>query len=137
MLNRIDPFADFFRFTPVRVPDAPRHFRPAVDVRETDAAFVVATDLPGVSADDIAVDVEKDVLVIRAQRATESDAAEPGAGEGYRVRERFRGTYERRFTLPETVDADAIEAQLADGVLTLTLPKREAPSARRIAINAA
>ena len=81
-------------------------------------------------AEDFDVDVEKNVLTIRGERKL----AKEGDEEGYRRVERFYGSFSRSFSLPETVDADAIEAKLADGVLELRVPKREAPAAKKIAI---
>jgi HSP20 family protein len=115
-----------------RVQDEPTDWSPAVDVRETDKAFVVTADLPGVSAQDLEITTDKGVLTIRGTR--------PAAGEEpnrYRRVERAYGKFARRFTLPETAKVDAIEAKTAHGVLTVTIPKREAVQPRRIEIAAA
>ena len=138
MLTRFDPFADFFRYAPLAAAanegSRPAYFRPAVDIRETDEAYEVVAELPGVAAENVSVDVEKNVLTLVAER---SEVSEEEA-KGYRHVERVRGTFRRSFTLPDTVDDEAIEASLANGVLTVRLPKREAPTgARKIAINAA
>ncbi len=82
-------------------------------------------------AEDIHLDVEKNVLTLRGERQLE----EVTDGSDYKRVERSYGTFTRSFTLPETVDDEGIEAKLTDGVLTVRLPKREAPSARRIEVS--
>jgi HSP20 family protein len=105
---------------------------PAVDIRETDKAFVINADLPGVAAQDVEITSDKGVLTIRGTRA--NDASEPNA---YSRVERAYGKFARRFTLPETANVDAIAAKSANGVLTVTIPKQEAVQPRRIEIAAA
>lgn len=129
MLTRWDPFTEMSRLQDAlaRRPE----FRPAVDIHESDEAFTLFVEVPGMKAEDVHVDVEKNVLTIKGERSENRDATE----EGYRRIERFRGTFTRSFTLPQTVDDEAIDAKLEDGVLKLVLPKRSAPGARRIAVN--
>ncbi len=104
-----------------------------VDVRRTDAAYVLTAELPGVKLEDIAITIENDVLTIAAD--LQHIAREER--EGYLIRERRGGHIERSFTL-EGIDQSAISASAADGLLTITLPK-EAPAEgkgpRRIAIS--
>jgi len=89
------------------------------DVIETENAIQVKMDLPGLSLEDIEVQLEGDTLTIRAERKVEKVA-------GKLLRnERFYGSYSRTFVLPETIDGGKPEAQYAHGVLTVTLPKRE------------
>ena len=134
MLVRWDPFEEmnrlhdhFFRGWGANNRQA---FQLAVDIREDEKAFVVEADVPGLSAGDINVDVEKNVLTIRGEHNTEKQETE---GK-YRRVERQYGAFSRSFTLPETVDSESIGADLADGVLTLTLPKKEAPTPRKISV---
>jgi HSP20 family protein len=105
---------------------------PAVDVRETDKAYVLTADLPGVNPQDIEVTAEKGELLLKGTRA--ATAADEN---GYSRIERLSGRFERRFTLPESADAEAIEAKSAHGVLTLTIPKRAQLQPRKIAVQAA
>lgn len=104
-----------------------------VDVRKTDAAYILTAELPGVKLEDIAITVENDTLTI----AAEINHVAREEREGYLVRERRGGHIERSFTL-EGIDQNAISASAADGLLTITLPK-EAPAEgkgpRRIAIS--
>jgi len=111
---------------------AKQAFQVAVDIREEDDAFFVDAEVPGLSADEVKIDVEKNVLTIRGERKVEKEELEGT----YRRVERQYGSFSRSFTLPETVDADHISADLKDGVLALRLPKKEAPSPRTIAVKA-
>jgi HSP20 family protein len=106
-------------------------FRVAVDIREEDDAFYVDAEVPGMSADDIKVDVEKNVLTLSGERKIEKEETK----DKYRRVERQYGSFTRSFSLPETVDTENISADLKDGVLELKLPKKEAPIPRKIAVN--
>ncbi|HYM43083.1 MAG TPA: Hsp20/alpha crystallin family protein [Steroidobacteraceae bacterium] len=106
---------------------------PHVDVREEAERFVVTADLPGVEGKDIEITADKGVLTIRGERRAEKKAA----GEGYERFERASGTFLRRFTLPESVDAEAIKATHVNGVLELSIPKRPQEQPRRISVEAA
>jgi HSP20 family protein len=105
---------------------------PAVDVQETKDAFVITADLPGVQPDDIDVTMENGMLSLRGRRASEKRTEE----QGYRRIERISGEFFRRFTLPDTADADAITAKTSNGVLTLTIGKRAEVQPRRIQVKA-
>lgn len=133
MLVRWDPFEEMNRLNDHLFGGrglTKQPFQVAVDIREEDDAFFVDAEVPGVSAEEVNVDVEKNVLTIRGERNVEKEE-----GEGiYKRIERRYGSFSRSFTLPETVDADNISADLKDGVLALRLPKKEAPSPRRIAV---
>jgi HSP20 family protein len=106
---------------------------PRVDIREEADRFVVVADLPGVEGKDIAITADKGVLTIKGERRSEKKASQAG----YERVERAAGTFLRRFTLPETVDADAIKATHVNGVLEVTIPKRPEVQPRRIEIQAA
>jgi len=111
---------------------AKQAFQVAVDIREEDDAFFVDAEVPGLTEKDVNIDVEKNVLTIRGERNVEKEESEGT----YRRIERQYGSFTRSFTLPETVDADHISADLKDGVLALRLPKKEAPTPRSISVNA-
>ncbi len=133
MLVRWDPFEEMNRlhdhFFGGRGLDT-QPFQVAVDIREENDAYFVDAEVPGLAAEDVNVDVEKNVLTIRGERKVEK---EEGEGKYKRIERRY-GSFSRSFTLPETVDADNISADLKDGVLALRLPKKEAPSPRTIAV---
>jgi HSP20 family protein len=111
---------------------AKQAFQVAVDIREEDDAFYVDAEVPGLAAEDVKVDVEKNVLTLSGERKVEKEESEGT----YRRVERQYGSFTRSFTLPETVDTDNISADLKEGVLALRLPKKEAPTPRKISVNA-
>jgi HSP20 family protein len=108
-------------------------FTPAVDIVETENAFVAKADLPGLTKDDIELSLEDGVLSISGERTFKHE--EKGEGKSFRRIERAYGSFRRAFTLPQGVDVDKVEASFTDGVLTLTLPKTEIVKARKIAIS--
>lgn len=102
-----------------------------VDISEDDKAIYIEADLPGVKKEDLKVTVEDNLLTIRAERRSETTENKKNF---YRT-ERVFGSLMRSFTLGENVNAEAIEAHFADGVLKLTLPKVEpVVKAKEIAI---
>ena len=106
---------------------------PHVDVREEAERFAVTADLPGVEGKDIEVTADKDVLTIRGERRSESKTS----ADGFERVERATGTFLRRFTLPESADAEAIKARHVNGVLEVSIPKRPQEQPRRISVQAA
>lgn len=105
-------------------------FAPAFAVKETAEAFVLSADLPGVAEADLEISVHADVLTVRGSRAAPAKLD----GERAAFDERAYGTFERRFTLGETADADKVSAALANGVLTVTVGKKAEAKPRKIAI---
>jgi HSP20 family protein len=105
---------------------------PHLDLRETDNAFIVEADLPGMSSDDIAVHVEGTTLMIAGERKAEQ-RQENGNFTRF---ERSFGKFQRALTLPAAVQVDAVDATYANGVLTVTVPKAEEAKVKRIAIKA-
>lgn len=105
---------------------------PAVDIKEEKDRYIIYADVPGVDPKDIEVTMEKGVLSIRGTRA--SEAAEEH--EGYKRVERSRGTFYRRFTLPDTADAERVSAKGRNGVLEVSIPKAEKLQPRKIAVEA-
>ena len=106
---------------------------PRVDIHEEDERFVVTADLPGVEGKDIEITAEKGVLTLKGERRSEKKSSK----DGFESIERASGTFLRRFTLPESVDAEAIKASHVNGVLEITIPKRPTEQPRRIDIQAA
>lgn len=103
---------------------------PAVDVREEKDRFVIHADLPGVDPKDIDVTMENGILTIRGHREETRKEDESG---WHRV-ERVSGSFYRRFSLPDTADAEHITAKTANGVLQLTIPKHERVKPRKISV---
>ena len=107
-----------------------RPWVPAVDIKETENELVLKADVPDVDMKDIDVRVENGTLTIRGERKFENEKKE---GSWHRV-ERSYGTFERAFTLPDTVDFNAVKADYKNGVLTIALPKKEVAKPRQIKI---
>jgi HSP20 family protein len=103
---------------------------PAINILEKDDSMQITADLPGLNPEDVEVTVEQGVLNIRGERKFE-DAAE---GETFHRVERLYGVFERNFTLPNSIDTDKIEAKFNNGVMVLTLPKREESKPRSVKI---
>ena len=106
---------------------------PAVDIVEEKERFVLKADLPGVGPEDIDVNMEDGVLSLSGERKPE-----PGSEiDGLRRVERASGRFYRRFSLPETANADDISARSANGILEISIPKAPEIQARRITVEAA
>jgi HSP20 family protein len=108
-----------------------RTWVPAMDVAERGDAYLVHTELPGVSPDQVEVSFEQNVLTIRGTKPASFDVNAEGELRLFAA-ERVSGTFERSVRLPEFVDADRIEASFTNGLLTITVPKAEAAKPRRI-----
>ncbi|MGW5877145.1 Hsp20/alpha crystallin family protein [Nocardiopsis terrae] len=128
MLMRTDPFREFDRLTQRLMENG----RPAVmpmDAYRDGDDFVVLLDLPGVRSESIDLEVERNVLTVKAER--------PGLnaeGREFIVGERPSGTFSRQVFLGDTLDTEKITANYADGVLTLRIPVAEQSKARKIAV---
>lgn len=103
---------------------------PAVDIKETEKEFIIHADIPGVDPDDIDVHMEDGMLTIKGERESETKENR----EGYKRIERQRGTFYRRFSLPDTANADKISAKSNNGVLEITIPKQEKAQPRKIQV---
>ena len=103
---------------------------PAVDIKEEDNRFLIAADIPGVEPKDIDVHMENGLLTLRGTRSYESSEE----NDGYKRVERARGSFYRRFSLPDTADADKISAKCSNGVLEIVIPKHEKVQPRKITV---
>src|SRR6266699_1137601 len=104
---------------------------PAVDIYETPNELVVKADLPDVEEKDIDIRIENNLLTIRGERKFEKNVSE----DNYLRVERTYGAFSRSFSLPNTVNAEAIRAEYKNGVLTVTLPKREESKPRQVKVS--
>lgn len=95
---------------------------PSTNILETNENFQLQMAVPGVKKEDIKIDLEKNILNISSEKSAQENADE---NSKYTRREFMYGTFCRSFTLPETIDTDHIGAEVKDGILTVTLPKRE------------
>ena len=135
-----DPFStmrDVLRWDPF-TETAPRWFgeepgfSAAFEVNETKEAFIFKADLPGIKAEDLDVVLTQNRLTIRGKREAEKSEK----GETFYTFERSYGSFARSFTLPEGVDGEKIDADLRDGVLTVTLAKKPEAQPKRIDVKA-
>ena len=107
-----------------------RRWIPAMDLVETVEHFVLKADLPGVAESDVSIELEKNVLTIAGERRAQLEEKH----EGYYRLERSSGAFSRSLTLPEGIDAGAVSATFANGVLEVRIPKPEQPKPQRVQI---
>ena len=129
MLLRTDPFRDLDRLTQQVFGTAARPAAMPMDAWQEDGEFVVAFDLPGVNVDSVDLDIERNVLTVRAERR---DPTQPNVE--LIASERPRGVFSRQLILGDTLDTEKVRAQYADGVLTLRIPVLERAKQRKIEI---
>jgi HSP20 family protein len=135
-LARTDPFGDIddlfkgFFMRPVFMEGQPQ-MQIKMDVKEDDNAYTVHADIPGVKKEDIHVSIEGNQVSISAETKTEKEEKK---GEKVLRSERYFGKVARSFTLAHEVDDTKAQAKYSDGVLELTLPKKAATSAKKLAI---
>jgi len=110
--------------------EAATEWSPRVDVREEEARYVIFADVPGIEPKDIEISMDKGVLSIKGERKSETQAEN---SKVTRV-ERTHGSFKRSFTLPDSVDADAITAAGKHGVLEISIPKKAQAAPRKIEI---
>ncbi|MFC6870210.1 Hsp20/alpha crystallin family protein [Haloechinothrix salitolerans] len=134
-LMRTDPFREFDRLTQQFLGYTGTSARPAVmpmDAYRTGDEYVVRLDLPGVTPDSIDLDVERNVLTVKAERK-----ADYGEDTDVQVAERPRGVFSRELFLGDTLDADNIKADYDAGVLTIRIPVAEKAKPRKIEVGGA
>jgi HSP20 family protein len=111
--------------------DAPvAAWTPRVDVKEEATRFVIHADIPGVDPKDIEITLEEGVLTLKGERKSEARSEQ----DGWTRVERVAGSFSRRFTLPETVDADGVVAKGEHGVLEIVIPKQAKVQPRKIQV---
>src|SRR3954464_1145799 len=108
-----------------------RRWMPAMDLVETDSHFVLTADLPGLTENDVNIEVDDRVLTISGDRKAKHESSK----DGYHRVERAFGTFSRSLTLPKGVNAEAVEAAFEHGVLEIRIPKPEQPKPRKISIS--
>ena len=137
-LTHFDPLANLRVFEDafsrlLSEPQTNRPWTPSVDIYETENELVVKADLPEVDLKDIDVRVENQTLTLKGERKFEKDET----AKGYHRMERNYGRFTRSFAVPNTFDTGNIAAAFKNGVLTVSLPKREAAKPRQIKVEAA
>jgi len=106
-------------------------WQPKVDIFEDKDTLVMEADMPGVKREDLDLTIENNVITLSGERKME----ERRESENYHRVERSYGSFTRSFTLPRTVDTEKVKAEFRDGVLTVSLPKREETKARKIDVS--
>jgi HSP20 family protein len=140
-VTKYNPFADLedfptglrlFQDTVNRFLSEPgtRPWTPAVDIYETENELVLKADLPEVASQDVEIKIENGNLSLRGERKFQKNEEQ----KGFHRIERSYGTFVRYFSLPETVDAEKVGAHFHNGVLTITLPKKEVAKPRTIKV---
>jgi HSP20 family protein len=109
-----------------------RRVSPAVDIVEQSDQFVVMLDLPGVKKEDLDITIAEGALTVKGEKRV--DDVPEDTGSVYRV-ECWKGTFQRTIGLPRTVDPEKIDAELTNGVLTVSMAKREEVKPRQVSIN--
>jgi HSP20 family protein len=143
-IAKYNPFAPFDEFpaglrlfedTVSRLLSEPaaRPWSPAVDIFETENELLLKADLPGLEMKDIDIQIENGTLTLRGERKYEQTSKDGGF---HRV-ERGYGGFARYFSLPDTVDPEKVKAEYKNGVLTVTLPKKEIAKPRQIKVEIA
>jgi HSP20 family protein len=134
-LSHYDPLANLRLFEDafsrmLSEPQTNRPWAPAVDIYETENELVLKADLPDVDLKDIDVRVENQTLTISGERKFEKN----DSTKGYHRIERSYGTFVRSFSVPNTFDTENIAAEFKNGVLSVTLPKKEAAKPRQVKV---
>ena len=129
MLMRTDPFRDFDRLTQQLLGTSARPSAMLMDAWREGDRVVVEFDLPGVSADSVDLDVERNVLTVTAQRPALNE------GQEFLAAERPRGVFSRQLVLGDNLDLDRIQAGYRDGVLKLVIPVADRAKPRKITIS--
>ncbi len=137
-LIRWDPFADvdvfFNRMVPSSFANLPRmalegkklDWAPSADISETDQEYLIRAELPAVKKEDVQVMFDDGMITIKGERKQQKE----DKNEKYHRTESFYGSFERRFSLPDNVNSDAIRCESRDGILTVHIPKVETPKSR-------
>ncbi len=129
--NAFDQLFRGFLVRPVNLEEQETAAKFRVDISESDKAYTVHAELPGVNKNDIQISIDGDQVAISADTKTEKEVKE---GERVLRTERYTGKFYRAFALGSVIDEAAANAKYADGVLELTLPKKAAAAAKRITI---
>lgn len=110
---------------------------PRVDVRETPTAYLMDMDLPGLSEKEVEISLKDRVLTISSVKEASKEEKKTDEGIEYLIRERHSSAFERRFTLPEDIDAENVEANFKNGVLSISIQRKAEAQPRQILIKSA
>ena len=128
-MNRL--FSDVRAQAPVRGEEIVQGaWIPAVDIFETNEAIVLKAELPGITAQDISVEVKDNTLTLKGEKKFEKEVKE----ENYHRVERSYGSFQRAFTLPGTIHQEKVKAKFKDGILEIILPKVEEAKPKQVKV---
>lgn len=110
---------------------------PRVDVRETNQAYLMEIDLPGMTEKDVEISLKDRILTIASLQETKTEDKQKDENTEYLIRERRTSAFTRRFTLPEDINSENVKAEFKNGVLTIDIPRRPETQPRQITIKSA
>jgi HSP20 family protein len=127
-----EPFGDIWqdRLWPEWQRDLGEEWTPSMNFYEKEGKYFLTSELPGISKDDVSINIDNGVITITGKK--ESSKEEEGAS--YYLKETSYGSFSRSLRLPGEVEEDKIEASIKDGVLTIEMPKKEEPKAKKITV---
>ena len=128
--RRFSDLMDDF-FNDALVTGEQEHFAPRVDISEDNAQYHVKMNLPGVTKEDVKISMDGNLLTVSGERRKEEEKKDAK----YHLIESSYGTFERAFTLPDNADADSIEAELTDGVLHVSVAKKQKKESKEIKVS--
>ena len=131
-MNPVNLFNEFDRLFERPYTRTASEWNIALDVAETEEAYLVKASVPGINPNEMEITLEDDVLSLKGEIKRDEEVEEAK----YHVRERRYGTFSRSIRFPTAVNSDAVEATYTNGVLSLNIPKAEAVKPKRITINA-
>ncbi|MDD9139502.1 MAG: Hsp20/alpha crystallin family protein [Candidatus Cardinium sp.] len=123
-------FNDFYTFPASSAAGSERSILPRIDISETDAAYCIEVELPGMQTSDIELKIDNDMLTIRGKKEETSEDRE----KNYYMRERYCGIFQRSITLPSNISEEHIDAQFDNGILSIHIPKKEVGKVKKIEV---
>ena len=125
---------DFVDFFPTVTKGTKMGFVPSVDVMETKENYILDMDLPGLTEKDVEINLKNRILSIASKKEEKKEEKKEG---DWLIKERHSSSFTRKFTLPDDIDADKVNATFTNGVLKITIPRKTEEVAKKIAITAA
>ena len=135
-MNELSLLDSFFGNRGFCFPQTGAAYMPNVDVAETKDAYVLSVDLPGRTQDDVDLSLKEGVLTISSVKETSKEEKKE-ENQNWLLKERTYSQFKRSFTLPKDINEENVNATFKNGVLTVTIARREAPAEKKIAITAA
>jgi len=124
-------FEDFFGPIEFEEAKGKHSFFPAMDIAEDDQNLIIKVDIPGMTQKDVSVEIHDNVLIIKGEKKVEDEIKE----KNFHVSERRYGSFIRQITLPDYLQPEKTKAKIKDGVLTITIPKKEEENLKKISVS--